>query len=704
VVVSERRRLRRKLITGAPNTTIPPAEPRPSDDDMEMDGFKDRVREIFTHVTSWFRSLQIQESELSTIIREAFKIADLNYGVKQANEWAHGFTFPEGTGDVDASLLRSLDFNFPDLVRRKQAQRRPERFNLDRLKYMVPETDPDWYILVDLASGMSIVTDPDFSPNGHPPPFRKRYLDVQACVNKIMYEKYSGGEVVLIPKDVALQIPGIHFSSMHWTTKPNVMKGRPLGDPSNAKTGCALNGGSTRELVRAKWGDIHHPTLTDIIRMILVMVDKYGIGNIRLWKMDLSNAFGLLDIRPENAQLLAFELTGDIVMIHLWGMFGWAGTPFAFDPITRVIRRMVSTIIAGLMNMYVDDLLGVSARNDVQEDIQKADDFVRGLMGPDSINPRKTKVGEGMDMLGWHICCKTGTVYLAEHNFQKTLIGFFSINLELPVSRNDLERLGSWAARYAEVIPLLRPFVSPIYQNMAGVYSSHARVDWTPAATISVCMWRACLCLGGLRREAFARPFESFREGRRADVRLSYDGSLQGLGIVLEERSDEVWIRICHASIMVNYADSSDSGYQNTMEFTAIVLGMILIIQRKVRGKLISLVGDNTTSLKWSTNGRVKSAYALQSAVVFALLGTQFGLEVAETRHIAGTLNTECDSLSRGYLSGDETYDSMTVTLEGNELLKECVHLVDPFVKLTTVSDFTTLWTRVSCLLQKLTG
>jgi hypothetical protein len=139
------------------------------------------------------------------------------------------------------------------------------------------------------------------------------------------------------------------------------MKGRPLGDPSNAQAGSALIEGNARELVRASWGDIKHPTLKELVNMILIKTDQVENQNdLVLWKMDLSNAFGLLNIAPTTARLIAFALHGGLTAVYIIGIFGWVGTPFAFDPISRTIRRQVNRLIKGRAEMFVDDLMGVS--------------------------------------------------------------------------------------------------------------------------------------------------------------------------------------------------------------------------------------------------------------------------------------------------------------------------------------------------------
>ena len=99
--------------------------------------------------------------------------------------------------------------------------------------------------------------------------------------------------------------------------------------------------------------------------MILKEQSRVGYDNLVLWKMDLANAFGLLDIRASDSHKMAYAISGNITVIYIRGMFGWAGTPFAFQVISRTLRRLIIQTIHGLLLIYVDDLLGVSSICDV---------------------------------------------------------------------------------------------------------------------------------------------------------------------------------------------------------------------------------------------------------------------------------------------------------------------------------------------------
>ena len=57
--------------------------------------------------------------------------------------------------------------------------------------------------------------------------------------------------------------------------------------------------------------------------------------------MDLKGAYNLIFFKASDAGLLAMELRNGLTTISMVGTFGWAGTPFAFDAVSRTIVKLV---------------------------------------------------------------------------------------------------------------------------------------------------------------------------------------------------------------------------------------------------------------------------------------------------------------------------------------------------------------------------
>jgi hypothetical protein len=202
--------------------------------------------------------------------------------------------------------------------------------------------------------------------------------------------------------------------------------------------------------------------------MILDMSDEHGWDKIVLRTHDLANAFMLLDILTESAQLLANKLTENVTLMYMVGMFGWVGTPYAFDIITRSLRWAIRRKITGRLDMYVDDLMGCSRSENREEDMRIAADIARQLLGPDAIAETKAEFGRRIDMLGWVIDLDKRVVFIAEHNFMKTFHGFFTVDLSKPIPFRTIEKLASWASRYSILSRCMKPFVNVFYQSLIG--------------------------------------------------------------------------------------------------------------------------------------------------------------------------------------------------------------------------------------------
>ena len=126
-----------------------------------------------------------------------------------------------------------------------------------------------------------------------------------------------------------------------------------------------LNTDEVADLAKQRWGDILHPTITDIVLMVVGLVcDNPGLSmdDVDMWKTDLRGAYTLMSFKSTNCMKFAVELVNDITIIFLCGPFGWSSTPAAFQVITRAILFQLKGLLLGLALMYVDDIIGVSAR------------------------------------------------------------------------------------------------------------------------------------------------------------------------------------------------------------------------------------------------------------------------------------------------------------------------------------------------------
>lgn len=124
--------------------------------------------------------------------------------------------------------------------------------------------------------------------------------------------------------------------------------------------------------------------------------------------------------------------------------------------LTKVIRRLLRRTIHGDCDMYVDDIIGACSVFKLGHDLLAGRTLCESLLGPDSVEHRKTEHGRHVDL-------DLSSVSISQRNFMKTLSGFLSASQTPSVPVRELERLASWASRYSMIYRSLRPFTHQLY-------------------------------------------------------------------------------------------------------------------------------------------------------------------------------------------------------------------------------------------------
>ena len=78
----------------------------------------------------------------------------------------------------------------------------------------------------------------------------------------------------------------------------------------------------------------------------------------------------------------------------------------------------------------------------------------------------------------------------------------------------------------------------------------------------------------------------------------------------------------------------SSSSRQNTMEFIAVVLGLLLAWSASLHHFTYNLHEDSISSLAWAEADRVNSTLARQANIIFSTISVHLHATVAETVHI----------------------------------------------------------------------
>ena len=157
------------------------------------------------------------------------------------------------------------------------------------------------------------------------------------------------------------------------------------------------------------------------------------------------------------------------------GMFGLSEMPFVFEVITRVIRiLLLINLLSGTAVMYVDDLIGVSARAGLAKDLEVANDAVR-ILGSDAeaVDKRETtdgKVGRERSVvcIGREINLGTWRVNVSQRTRLKAMLVFWGTNLDESVPLETMEAMASYAMRFSMVYMELAFLVGGLYKMQEG--------------------------------------------------------------------------------------------------------------------------------------------------------------------------------------------------------------------------------------------
>jgi hypothetical protein len=337
-----------------------------------------------------------------------------------------------------------------------------------------------------------------FRLNGMMPRADRRsiYETVATAVNKMLGAVVDQKLAFLLPLDVAQRyIPNLHLCKAHWTVKKGKPLGRPIGDLSNV-VGTKINTDETPAAATAYYGEIRHSTIDDIAVMIYEFWEEarrrdpsVRWEDMRIWKMDLRKAYMLLSFRPEDVGMFAMLVSDDLVYLQAVGIFGWPGTPAAFQVVTRALTWEMRHALRSSTVMYVDDIMGVCFKMDLDFDLALAKDICIGLLGPGSVAEDKTESGVRLEMIGYAISLPDNRVSISRKNFLTALHDIISTDVTKRITLSAAQRIASHGTRYGKICRVMRPFCSALYRLTWGRVDDHALFYLSPEAIIAIQCW-----------------------------------------------------------------------------------------------------------------------------------------------------------------------------------------------------------------------
>ena len=264
--------------------------------------------------------------------------------------------------------------------------------------------------------------------------------------------------------------------------------------------------------------------------------------------------------------------------------------PHAFQVLMRTLQALCRHIISGLCYWYVDDLMAVSHKNLYINDSTIVDTNVQQLLGNGSIAAAKSQHDRCLEFLGWNFNLDTRTITLCARNMNKLVHVLFSFDVALRISISHIQRMASLISRASILSRDMRPYTHALHAITSGYSQPHVKIKLNVLAQSDVMMWRAFVLLLIANPNKLSRSMESFRL-HDAEYCIKYDASLTGLGVGIYHLQDSRLITF--AALQLPFHVTNESKRQNTMEFVAVIFGLLLAWRYHLRDFHYSLHGDS---------------------------------------------------------------------------------------------------------------
>jgi len=622
--------------------------------------------------------------------------------VKCANEFTRG-------NREELARLDSLDFILPNevynrdigelievgslanLARSRHDANTASRFNIDRCNAVFgdfPCEDLDRLRLL-ATEGSQILVPENFVRQPTPAPMRALASRLGNTYSKHAYKLFKSGNVLLFRLS---DIPPDTFSILnfgnnaHWTVKPDDVMGRLLTDPNHPSPGFSgLNTDESFTRAQEIYGKMSLPSILNFISDALAYADQnsYPLSDLRIYKEDIKGAFAHSKINPDCVWLSAMLMTADLVMVYLYGYFGYHAQPLIFAVFSRMFSRVFKVILLGIITIYVDDFIGVAHFSHAAADQLRVQLLILQLLGDKGLAPDNTLPTSSADIIGWRVDFALATVRPNDKGIRKMFFVFFvlvdSDQAYWPL--NHVQIVASLAERYSVAIIGMRAFVDPFNKLLtpkAALASSLSKRKISAAAKFSLLVWRAVILIIKLDPDALLVPLRNlvFDKNLRADYTFISDAA-DSIGLAIYDKHSNL---VLTTSYKLPFS-AHEGKFQNAREFMGFLLALILIkVQFKpTKGTIVAIRGDNQASLSWIIDNKARSSLARTAFLAYSWVIIISGFHISTATHVAGASNEmeDIDALSRER-STTNLDSNFFLETSSNERLNDLFRLCDP--------------------------
>jgi hypothetical protein len=407
-----------------------------------------------------------------------------------------------------------------------------------------------------------------------------------------------------------------------------------------------------------RFGEISLPRESEVAAFLLSAKQTYA--NPVLSVDDVSGAFSRLYLSRSSAAQSTLEVClddGSNVGVVLTSMFfGGSSCPFAWQTISRILSRALDAV--GMPNcIYVDDVLRVGERGKEVKQGELCKAIMCDILTPGSeaawASDKAEWGRESLQYIGWMWNISTELVSITERSAVRFLMRLLRLRGVARISIRDIQVLASLGARFANVMPTLRPLSQIFYDRIAGKWES-VDVVIPVSALLRAAMEVWTLFLVRAWNEGINWSTPLYRlVPRKASFGIQFDGSPKGAGGVhpplVPLGCPSIEIPPFAYGVSFPYVGMR-SDEQNATELIAAVFGLACAVKLGLRDVSVDFVGDSKTALTW-INSCVRSERAFRAYLLFYFIMDVAHLTVGETFWIASKVNHVPDGLSRNLLA-----------------------------------------------------
>ena len=516
-------------------------------------------------------------------------------------------------------------------------------------------------LLIDIAeNGVNIHVGSDFKPCSERGKIKRQYQFSMDAVNAAVYGNSKKEYGMIVSAEAAKLVEDMNLQDFGYAKMYGKPKGRLTSNCSgqsgrSRRRATPLNSPSAGAAAEEKYGEIHHPTIVQLIEMVLRAEARHGKGNIYIAKEDLRSYFQLVSYAWWSVRLMCFALYGPktakwlegAVFIFFTGNFGWQSMPYVMEVPTRVMRRVMNRELSEGTEgaMYCEDSMYAGHKDDYKRDKEVIVNMIEGLFGPGAWADDKSECtigdpGGGVDLIGWRVSVETGRVDLAVKNRHKATYAFLEVDVDHGASLRERQRLTSLAHRYSLVYTELKAITKMLDLTLVGMQGTNCDDAIQPldeTGRVAISIWKVMWMISHYDHEhgvAVGRPMSLFSASSYGGL-VEFDGSLDGIGWRCYNATGQC---IGSGYRMVNrdhypadYVRRKGSAYQNAMEMSAVAVCLFHMVFMGIRQCTLKMRGDSSTVLNWLRTWKFRTTKAIFPIMLVLVLCERYHIRFEET-------------------------------------------------------------------------